>query len=191
MVVLAGCMIIDGLDGKYVLKNGGSEEVTRDKVTPSNTSQSNNTRLVGKDVNKSTSNWRYATGYCNRHGRARDPVPWTSFSFIINQNIDFAYPQIMKEFGYIRREKSKDPFTGRPTCAVEWRYEEVPGSHYQMRSYIKHHYGQEQSKNTIEVDLAKEDIDKVRIQVSYYSGHTIDKTGYEASLKQRVLKALE
>jgi hypothetical protein len=97
----------------------------------------------------------------------------------------------MREFGYARRRAVINPVTNQPTCSVDFRYEEIPGSHYQMRSYIKHHYGQEQSKNTIEVDLANEGADKVRIQVSYYSGHTIDKTGYEASLKQRALKALE
>jgi hypothetical protein len=189
---LSACMTVDGPDGKYVLKNGGFKEVANDKSTTSKPKQTKNTRLVGKAVNKSTSNYRYATGYCNRHGRARDPVPWTSFAFVIDQNIDVVYPKIMREFKYnYKRLKRSNVQTTLPGCDVHLRYEEVPGSHYQMRSYIKHHYGQEQSKNTIEVDLANEGADKVRIQVSYYSGHTKDKSGYEASLKQRVLKALE
>jgi hypothetical protein len=190
--ILVGCMTVEGPDGKYVLTNEGFKEDKRDTVTPNKTDQSIGTKQPDKAVNKSTSNYRYATGYCNRHGRARDPVPWTSFAFVIDQNIDVVYPKIMREFKYnYKRLKRSNVQTTLPGCDVHLRYEEVPGSHYQMRSYIKHHYGQEQSKNTIEVDLANEGADKVRIQVSYYSGHTKDKSGYEASLKQRVLKALE
>jgi hypothetical protein len=188
---LSACMTVDGPDGEHVLTKDGFKEIENNTQVPGDNNHSKTSTSKKTHGEKIIENRRYATGYCYRYGRKRDPVPWTSFSFIINKNIDALYAKIMREFGYARRRAVINPVTNQPTCSVDFRYEEIPGSHYQMRSYIKHHYGQEQSKNTIEVDLANEGADKVRIQVSYYSGHTKDKSGYEASLKQRVLKALE
>jgi hypothetical protein len=110
--------------------------------------------------------------------------------FIVNKDIDVAYPKIMREFGFYRHEQRYDSDSGLPICDVHLLYINEPGSHYQMRNFIKHAYGNEESKNTIEVDLSKEGEGKVLVRVSYYSGNTLDKAGYEASLRNRVERAL-
>jgi hypothetical protein len=134
-----------------------------------------------------------ATGPCGLFRgieRGRDPNPWTTLEFIVNKDIDVAYPKIMREFGFRRFEPRYYHDSGLPVCEVHLRYINEPGSHYQMRSFIKHSYGNEESENTIEVDLSKEGEGKVLVMVSYYSGNTIDKAGYEASLRNRVERAL-
>ncbi|MEW8048435.1 MAG: hypothetical protein AB2805_18290 [Candidatus Thiodiazotropha sp.] len=190
VLILTGCMTVDGPDGKYVLTDEGFKEIESQPVKPQNSDQPISPSETNTG-NKSDSNWSKATGYCYRHGRKRDPVPWSSVVLTTNKDIDVVYPKIMREFKYNRKRLMRsNRNTTLPGCDVHLRFEEVPGSHYQMRSYIKHVYGNEESRNTIEVDLAKEGPNKVRIQVSYYSGHTIDQAGYEASLKQRILRAL-
>ena len=194
-LLLAGCMTFEGPDHKYVLTQEGIKEVEKSNsqdasnsaqtVTPTQTQSTTNSVS-----NRSKSNYDAARGYCNRYGRGRDPNPWTSFELVINKDVDAAYPKIMREFGYTRWKAPLHYGTSIPVCDVSLRYEEVPGSHYQMRRFLKHAYGNEESENTIEVDLSKEDVGKVRVRVSYYSGNTIDKQGYEASLLNRIKQAL-
>jgi hypothetical protein len=186
-IIVSGCMTFESPDQKYVLTKEGFKEVEKTSTTSSSdTSQtaSAHPRQLSK------MNADAARGYCNKYGRGRDPNPWSSIEFVVAKDIDVVYPKIMQEFGYTRWEAPLHYGTSLPICDVSLRYEEVPGSHYQMRRYIEHVHGKEEPKNTIEVDLSKEGVDKVRVRVSYYSGNTIDKAGYEASLKSRIEQAL-
>jgi hypothetical protein len=191
-------MIIDGPDGTYELTKEGFKEVSSSSTDPDNSNQTAISGSLHKQAGGFGTNYKYATGKCFSYGRKRDPVPWASFEFTINQNIDVVYPKIIEEFGfmslhelkYFRNRASNKRAARRPDCKLHFRYEETPGNHYLMRRYIKHAYGQEEAVNTIEVDLAYADEDNVKIQVSYYSGRTLDKAGYEASLKQRILEVL-
>jgi hypothetical protein len=157
--------------------------------TPTQSTQTASTNQVHpRQLDRS--NGVAGTGPCYRFGRKQDPVPWTTIEFVVSQDIDVAYTRIMREFGYQRFKQQYLHGTSIPTCFVYLRYEEIPGSHYQMRNFVKHAYGKEESENTIEVDLSKEGEGKVLVRVSYYSGNTLDKAGYEASLRNRVERAL-
>jgi hypothetical protein len=188
-LLFSGCMVVDTPKGQYVLTTQGMQK--QDPVTDNSVTDNNKSSAKPLSLSRADKAWAKATGYCGRHGRLGDPVPWTSITMTLNQDIDVVYPKIMREFGYQRRKPIIDPDTGHTMCAVHIRYVEVVGSHYQMRGYITHSFGNELEKNTIEVDLAKEGQNKVRVQLSYYSGHTIDKPGYQESLKQRLLNALK
>lgn len=193
---LSGCMTFEGPDHKYVLTQEGIKEVAKNKSTEEGAGDSTRSTSVTQSTTVTSqrgSNFDEAVGGCGRWRgkiRGKDPDPWTSFEFVLNKDIDVAYPRVMREFGYTRLETVYHYGSGIPICDIHSRYEEVPGSHYQMRNFIKHVYGNEESENTIEVDLSKEDIGKVRVRVSYYSGNTIDKQGYEASLLNRIKQAL-
>lgn len=188
----SGCVTLTGPDQEYVLTEEGFEEVkkTANPATHEASRSTSDNQTTASTVRQRGSNLDEAFGSCYRNGLEEDPDPWTSFEFVINKDIDVAYPRIMREFGYIRLETVYHYATHIPICDIHSRYVEVPGSHYQMRNFIKHSCGNEESENTIEVDLSKEDVGKVRVRVSYYSGNTIDSLGYEASLKKRIEKAL-
>jgi hypothetical protein len=184
---LPACMTVEGPDSKYVLTKEGFKEVDKKPVDAKGGGQS--TTASGNNASNQTgSNWTNTRGYCYRQGRKTDPVPWTSIVLTINEDIDVVYPKILREFKFDRKYLNRiNEYKG---CDIGLRFDEVPGSHYQIRSYIEHKYGNEESKNTIEIDLSKEGPNQVRLQISYYSGLTVDKPGYEASLKQRLLRAI-
>lgn len=187
-IFLSGCMTFEGPDHEYELTQEGFKETDN----PATSEEASN-QTIASTVRNRGSNYEEAVGGCGRwRGKERgdDPDPWTSFEFVVNKDIDVAYPKIMREFGYTRVEPMYHYGTSLPICEIDSRYEEVPGSRYQMRSFLKHSYGNEESENTIEVDLSKEDVGKVRIRVSYYSGNTLDPHGYEASLRKRIEQAL-
>ena len=192
---LSGCMTFEGPDHKYVLKQKGFKEVKEaDNLAVFEAAGSISAKqTTAGNVRKRGSNYEEAVGGCGRwRGRqhGRDPDPWASFEFVINKDIDVVYPRIMSEFGYSRLKPVYHYGTSLPVCSIHLRYEEVPGSHYQMRRFLKHSYGNEESENTIEIDLTKEGENKARIRVSYYSGNTLDPHGYEASLRKRIEQAL-
>jgi hypothetical protein len=185
-------MTVEGPDGKYVLTNEGFKETKSSASNkPSNGTQKTSVSSSADASSEKGVYYRATRGGCYTLGRGKDPDPWSTLTFIVNKDIDIAYPRVMKAFGFTKWKAPKHFVTNMPICLLEKRFSESPGSHYLMRSHIKHAYGKEMPTNTIEVDLSKEGPDKVRVQLSYYSGHTNDKSGYEASLKQRVLKALE
>ena len=187
-----GCVTVEGPDHKYVLAKEGVKEVDKNTgaTQHSGARSESSSQTSANAVRQRGSNYDEAFGACFRHGLHKDPDPWTSFEWVVDKDIDVVYPRIMREFGYIRWEAPLAYGSGLPVCEIHMRYEEVPGSHYQMRNFIKHAHGSEELENTIEVDLAKEGKNKVRIRVSYYSGNTLDPRGYEASLRNRVEQAL-
>jgi hypothetical protein len=191
-LINAGCMTVEGPDGKYVLTNEGFKETKSSASNKTSNDSQSVSAKSGTDASSQRADYIRATrGGCYTYGRGKDPDPWTTVTFIVNKDIDIAYPRVLKAFGFKKWDKKYHYGSGIEICSLQKRFSESPGSHYLMRSHIKHAYGKEMPTNTIEVDLSKEGPDKVRVQLSYYSGHTKDKAGYEASLKQRVLKALE
>jgi hypothetical protein len=186
LLMLSGCMTVEGPDHKYVLTKEGFKEVQTAKQASSETVS---TGSKSKPLQMTNPNLDPVRGVCYRYGHTRNPVPWTTFEFFINRDVDVVYPIVMREFGYIKYKAPLNYGTNIPVCEIENLYDEVPGSHYQMRKYLSHSYGSERKMNTIEVDLSKDAKDRVRVRVSYYSGDIGDDQGYEASLKNRILRA--
>ncbi|MEW8139159.1 MAG: hypothetical protein AB2761_19010 [Candidatus Thiodiazotropha endolucinida] len=195
-LILSGCMTVEGPDSKYVLSKKGFEQAPK-----ANTSNKLDNRNINKKENippkktyeDSPNNKEYAWGVGNRK-RGREPDPMSSFIFVYQKDIDTAYIRIKKEFGFLSLDDmNNNPYVRdavKSKSLLHIRYVAIPNVQYTMRNWIRHPYASEEPSNTIEVDLAKEGQNKVRIQVSYYSGHTIDKAGYETSLKQRILRSL-
>ena len=116
-----------------------------------------------------------------------------TFEIALNSDIDTAYNRIKREFGFkTRAERIKaDPrVKGWLKVTLDFRYQSTPGVHYLMRGYKKHSYKNEESPNTIQVELFKGGKNKVDVVVSFYSGNTTDITGYKQSIARRISKAV-
>lgn len=201
VLMLSGCMTFESPDNKYVLTKEGWKEIPKTKPAKTGDAKTVSAKSAQSSPaaqERSPNNKDGAWGFISKQ-RGREPDPMNRFAFVYPKGVDVAYIRLKEEFEF----KTADDYSGsstRDTFLLDYmksksllhlRYEEKAGVRYLMRDWTKHPYGREEPENTIQVVLMKESTDTVRIQVSYYAGHTIDVPGYEASLKSRIEQALK
>ena len=134
-----------------------------------------------------------AQGLCMIGCQSKEPSPMEKMQFSISDvDIDSLYNRIKNEFDFKSRQErieSNPTVEGFLDHTLDFRYRALPGVSYLMRGYKEHNYENEETPNTIQVELFKDGINKVSVLVSYYSGNLTDMSGYEKSLKERVLSA--
>ncbi len=201
--MLAGCITVNSPDSQYVLTKEGFQKVEASPAsattaeaqpTAASTLDTTTTSTQSKTSDAWTPNKEGAWGFCCRQGRGTEPEPMAAFEFSYPVDVDVAYLKLKQEFNFL----SRDDLARKPIVQgyldekhlFHLRYEATPGVHYKMRNFVKHPFGNEESSNTIEVELFKAGTDRVKIRVMYYAGNTKDTKGYEASLKQRIERTI-
>ena len=203
-VLLVGCVTLETPDTKYVMKKDGFEEVGKPAVQKSEEAEQpvvteSSSKTSGDVQPQKSDDWtpnkEGAWGFCCQQGRGREPAPMGSFEFKYPLDVDTTYLRLKQEFGFHSREDyAKNPFSQNwmdEKRLLHLRYEGTPGVHYKMRNWVNHPYGNEESSNTIEVELFKDGANQVKIKIAYYSGNTLDAKGYASSIRQRIERALE
>ena len=194
-LLLASCSNIK--DGEYL---GGFVHVSgfgngkEQKTEDQSESPSDSTEVNQEPQEPDYSAKARAQGVCWVGCPSKEPSPMDALEFRVSGvDVDTAYVRIKREFNFKTRSERLEAnpnLDGWLEHTLDFRYQATPGVNYLMRGYKEHVYLQEESPNTLQVEIYKDGVSAVLIKASFYSGNTSDVDGYKASLKNRILSSI-